>query len=156
VSPRAPLKVAKSRLRRLAIVANGTLTPGTRLGPLESRVLELVWAQEGALSVRQTQGLLPGLAYTTVMTTLDRLFRKQLLGRRRQGRAFVYETRISHDGALCELVSAQIGELLAESNGRSAILSTLVRTVGSTDIALLDQLEALVQAEWKRLKRAEK
>jgi predicted transcriptional regulator len=133
-------------------VADGTLTLGVRLGPLETEVLELVWAQESPCRVRQIQELLPGLAYTTIMTTLDRLFRKQLLVRRREGRAFVYQARRWPDLALCELVSGQISDLLEESGGRSAILSTLVRTVGRKDISLLDELDALVQAEWKRLK----
>jgi predicted transcriptional regulator len=104
--------------------------------------------------VRHVLAAFPQLAYTTVMTTLDRLYRKGLLIRRRRGRAFVYEPRCSHEQLLKERVSDQITHLLAASGARSAILSTLVSCVGRKDAALLDELDALVQAERARLKMA--
>ena len=64
------------------------------LGPLEQRVLELLWQRPGRRSVREVQAALGGeLAYTTVMTTLDRLYKKGLLERRRDGRAYRYAAR---------------------------------------------------------------
>jgi predicted transcriptional regulator len=86
------------------------------------------------------------------MTTLDRLYRKRLLVRRRHGRAFGYEPRCSKEELLSELVSDQVIGFLGDFGAGTAILSTLVRAVGRTDMALLDQLEALVQAEYARLK----
>jgi len=56
---------------------------------------------------------------------------------------------------LNESASSQLEDLLAASGARSAILSTLVHCVGRKDAALLDELDALVQAERARLKRAE-
>ena len=50
------------------------------------------------LSVREVRsGLGDGLAYTTVMTTLDRLYKKGLLERQRDGRAFRYAARASRE-----------------------------------------------------------
>lgn len=126
------------------------LTESTRLGPLESRLLELLWARTRAATVRELQRACPTLAYTTIMTTLDRLYRKRLLLRHRNGRAFTYQPRCSRDELLSELVSGHLAELLGASEGSGIILSTLVRTVRDTDAALLDQLEALVQAERRR------
>ena len=127
------------------------LTESTRLGPLESRLLELLWARPRAATVRELQRACPTLAYTTIMTTLDRLYRKRLLLRHRNGRAFTYQPRCSRDELLSELVSGHLAELLGGgSQGSGVILSTLVRTVRDTDAALLDQLEALVQAERRR------
>jgi hypothetical protein len=85
--------MSRSRLCRLAIAAEAARIGGTALGPLEARVLEAVWGQGRALTVREVQGRFPDLAYTTLMTTLDRLYRKRLLLRSRRGRAFAYEGR---------------------------------------------------------------
>jgi len=121
-----------------------------RLGPLETRLLELLWTRSGPATVRELQRTCPGLAYTTVMTTLDRLYRKRLLLRHRDGRAFTYEPRCSRDELLSELVSGHVADLLGGSGRSTVVLSTLVRAVRDTDAALLDQLDALIQAERRR------
>jgi hypothetical protein len=56
---------------------------------------------------------------------------------------------------LNEVASNQFADLLAPPDARSAILSTLVHCVGRKDAALLDELDALVQAERTRLKMTE-
>jgi predicted transcriptional regulator len=122
------------------------------LGPLETRLLELLWARSRTATVRELQRACPGLAYTTIMTTLDRLYRKRLLLRHRDGRAFAYAPRCTRDELLSELVSGHVTDLLGASLRSSVILSTLVRAVRDADAALLDQLEELVQAERERLR----
>ncbi len=122
------------------------------LGPLETKVLELLWARDGAATVHDAHLAFPELAYTTLMTTLDRLYRKGVLLRRRRGRAFVYEPRCSQVDLLGEKVTTQVADFLAASGADNVLLSTLVRIVGRQDAALLDELETLVQAERKRLK----
>lgn len=123
------------------------------LGPLEARLLELLWQHSRPATVRELQRACPGLAYTTIMTTLDRLYRKRLLLRHRDGRAFVYEPRCSRDELLSELVSGHVSDLLGACEQGAVILSMLVRAVRETDAALLDQLDALVQAERRRRRR---
>src|SRR3974390_1248560 len=60
------------------------------LGPLEVTVMEILWTR-GESNVRDVVDRLDRpLAYTTVMTTLDRLFKKGLLSRRKFDRAFIY------------------------------------------------------------------
>jgi predicted transcriptional regulator len=119
-------------------------------------VLELLWGKGGAVTVRQVLPAFPELAYTTMMTTLDRLYQKGILIRRRKGRAFVYEPRCSRQQFMSELILGQVTDLLAASGTRTAILSTLVHCVSQKDAALLDELDALVQAERTRLETAEK
>ena len=82
--------------RRMLKGFRGAWLRGTRdplqaaLGPLERAVMDTIW-RGGDLSVREVQGQLANpAAYTTVMTTLDRLFKKGLVHRRRDGRAFLY------------------------------------------------------------------
>ena len=122
------------------------------LGPLETKVLEQLWGHDRALTVRHVHVAFPKLAYTTLMTTLDRLYRKGVLLRGRRGRAFAYRPRCSRHELLGEMVSGHVADLLAAADGSKAILSTLVNAVARRDAALLDELDALVQAERARLK----
>ena len=95
---------------------------------------------------------MPELAYTTIMTTLDRLYRKGLLLRDKDGRAFTYAARYTRAELLSELISGHVADLLGAAKEGTLLLSTLVRTVSGTDAALLDELDALVQAERLRLR----
>src|SRR5580765_5695242 len=66
-----------------------------QLGSLESEVMERVW-RRGELSVRDLHEEIGSrLAYTTVMTTLDRLYKKGMLQRRKVGKAFLYVAALS-------------------------------------------------------------
>jgi predicted transcriptional regulator len=117
-----------------------------RLGTLEREVMAVVWTV-GEISVREAcERLDSSVAYTTVMTTMDRLFKKRLLARRKVGRAFVYAataTRAEMEGAVAtELVQS----LLQRHGGEPLpILSSLVDAVSDRDRALLDELERLIR-----------
>jgi len=137
--------------RRPQVTAPDALRTRAGLGPLEARLLELLWERPQAATAGELLRECPGLAYTTIMTTLDRLYRKQLLLRRRDGRAFAYQPRCTRDELLSELVSGHITRLLGATGESSVVLSTLVRAVRETDSALLDELEELVRAERARL-----
>ena len=103
-----------------------------RLGPLEARVLDALWARACPSSVRDLQPSFPDIAYTTLMTTLDRLHRKGVLAREKQGRAFLYTPRDSR-----------------ERFQAARLLSFFVDTVGDTDRAVLDELERLIRERRK-------
>jgi predicted transcriptional regulator len=128
----------------------------SRLGSLESDVLGLVW-QRGDSSVRDVCAQLESsVAYTTVMTTMDRLFKKGLLARRKVGRAFVYSataTRNELEGA----VAAELVQGLLQRGGDEPlpILSSLVDAVSERDRALLDDLERLIQEKRRAIDREE-
>ena len=123
-------------------------------GPLEIRVLESLWARETPACVRDLQPQFPGVAYTTLMTTLDRLFRKGTLLRTKSGRAFFYRTRLSQQELISELAGSTFATLLpGDSSSVRPILSMFVDTVGNHDHALLDELEKLVRARRDELKR---
>ncbi len=69
------------------------------LGELEGPVLEALW-DSGELStpvVFERIGKPRGLAYTTILTILQRLHRKGLAGRREEGRSHVYFAAVSRD-----------------------------------------------------------
>lgn len=125
------------------------------LGPLELRVLEEVW-QRGECAVRDVVLVLEQpLAYTTVMTTLDRLFKKGLLNRRQKDRAFVYTARFTR----AELEQRRTREFISgfltrpERSGE-LLISCLVEAVGEHDEALLDELEQKIRMRREELARS--
>jgi|ERR1700728_4509243 predicted transcriptional regulator len=124
------------------------------LGPLEFSVMEILW-DVGESSVRHVrQRLNRPLAYTTVMTTLERLHKKYLLGRRRVGRAFLYSPRLSRQqwekGRAGDLAMAFVD---VSGSSRELLFSTLVETLGLHDQTLLDVLENKIQARRQELSR---
>jgi len=130
--------------------------PGTRsgLGRLERQLMEILWAW-GESSVRGAAHKLDRpLAYTTVMTTLDRLFKKGFLLRRKSDRAFLYSPRLSR--AEWERKRANdllLGFLDGPRPSRELLLSCLVDAVGQQDEALLDQLEEKIRTKRRELIR---
>jgi len=123
------------------------------LGPLEIRVLESLWRRGEETSVRELVEDFPGSAYTTLMTTLDRLFKKGLLDRGQRERAFLYSARYRRADLERELAKGEIARLLGFAPDRRAarpILSTFVEAVGEKDAVLLDELERLVRARRRR------
>ena len=125
------------------------------LGPLEIRVLEELWVRAAPATVRDLHTSFPQLAYTTLMTTLDRLHRKGLLARQRFGRAFQYEPRLARDQFLGEIASDSLVSLLPSTGSSRPILSMFVEAVGRHDAAVLDELETLVRAARKRQRRGD-
>jgi predicted transcriptional regulator len=122
------------------------------LGPLEWRVLETLWRRDRPASVRDLTPAFPDIAYTTLMTTLDRLHRKGLLERTKAGRAFLYRARMTRPEFRSALAARAVRTALGEGDAaHTLLLSTLVDAVGSEDRALLDELEALVRARRSQL-----
>ncbi len=124
----------------------------TVFGPLESRVLDVLWSRAAAASVRDLQPAFPGVAYTTLMTTLDRLFRKGVLRRDKSGRAFFYRPQFSRDELRTQLAGSAFATMLpGDGSPMRPILSQFVDAVGDRDRALLDELEELVRARREQL-----
>lgn len=118
----------------------------TRLGEREREVLEVLWI-EGSATVRQVTGCMQtALAYTTVMTTLDRLYKKGLLRRSKQDRAFVYKPALSKSDLERGRASEMVHRLFSDSSmNEDALLSCLVDAVQSYDTDLLSRLEKKVR-----------
>src|SRR4051794_22378561 len=91
-----------------------TKTPDSNLGHLERELMEHVWTLQEA-SVSAVHEELGGrLAYTTIMTTLDRLFKKGILERRKVGRAFLYSPRLSQAEFKQSMVKKALSFLIEE------------------------------------------
>jgi predicted transcriptional regulator len=122
-----------------------------QLGPLEQRMLDGLWAR-GSATVRELlEDGCQDLAYTTVMTTLDRLFKKGLLTRSEEGRAFRYAPRYSREELHREEAGHAFRQLLDASPASSLPLSFLVELLGERDARLLDDLRKLVERKRREL-----
>jgi len=122
-----------------------------QLGPLEQRLLDGLWAK-GSATVRELiEHSYSELAYTTVMTTLDRLFKKGLLTRSEEGRAFRYAPRFSLQELHREAAGQALRQLLDASPASSLPLSFLVEILGARDAQLLDDLQELVEHKRREL-----
>jgi predicted transcriptional regulator len=126
------------------------------LGTLEREVMTLMW-REGESSVHEIhRSLGMSKAYTTVMTTLDRLHKKGMLTRRKQGRAFLYSPRLSCEEFERGLAGDVIGGLLNRAAGEAEpLLACIVEAVGEHDRELLDELDRLVRQKRDELGRKE-
>lgn len=124
------------------------------LGPLEQRVLDWLWSRDAPATVRGLLPDFPATAYTTVMTTLDRLHQKGLLERIKIGRAFHYRPRCSREDLVSEIARQSIERLLPPGgDALRPILSTLVDTVSERDRDALDELERLIRARRLEIQR---
>ena len=118
----------------------------SRLGALERQVMAIVWTA-GEINVREACAKMDSsVAYTTVMTTMDRLYKKRLLARRKIGRAFLYTAAATRDEMEGAVANELVHSLLQRQGGEALpILSSLVDAVSDQDRALLDQLERLIR-----------
>ncbi len=116
------------------------------LGKLEREAIIEVRRQGETTVTSVCAGMSGTYAYTTVMTTLDRLFKKGILSRRKVGRAFHYEAKFSVEEMERGLASDVISRLLETSAGRvEPVLACIVDSVSNRDRDLLDELERLVK-----------
>ena len=124
------------------------------LGKLERQVLEQVW-QRGEVSVRDVYvAFEERIAYTTLMTTLDRLYKKQILDRRKDGRAFLYSPTVSNEEFEHGIREDVIDGLLGRgAEGIQPVLACIVDTVSERDRKSLDELERLVKEKKRELSR---
>lgn len=116
------------------------------MGELEAAVMDVLWDQSGWLTpgeVHQALGWDRPLAYTTVLTILVRLWRKERLERQRDGRAHVYRALQSRE----ETIASRMGELIGAATDRPTALVHFVDQLSPADRA---QLRRLLQREQKR------
>jgi predicted transcriptional regulator len=123
----------------------------THLGPLEQELLEALWRRKTATVRELLDAGDATLAYTTIMTTLDRLYKKELLDRVPEGRAFRYSPRHTKEEMERVTASEAIRQLLS-SGSNSLPLSYLVEAVSEHDVRLLDELQTLLEQKRRELR----
>ncbi len=116
------------------------------MGHLELTVMDALW-ERGDGSVHDVLRWLDRpLAYNTVMTTLDRLYKKGLLTRGKRDRAYFYAPRLSRvEWQQKQAENLISGFLSGPRPGRELLVSCLVEAFGQHDAALLDELEEKIR-----------
>jgi predicted transcriptional regulator len=119
------------------------------LGELEATVMEVAWSLSSS-TAREVCDRLTGpreRAYTTIMTTMDRLHRKGLLAREKDGQAWRYRPTLSRVEFERGLADGLADEILS-AHGATG-LAALVDAAARVDEELLDQLTALIERHRK-------
>lgn len=139
-------------------IAQRGFKPGARgaghvLGELESAVMEVLWtkSEQTVNEVEERLREKRDIAHTTVLTTLDRMYRKSYLTREKQAKAFVYSPRYTRSEFERTMAQEVLGALIGHS--AETTLSTFVDLIGD-DPGALDQLEAKIRE--KRRQRSSK
>ena len=110
--------------------------------------MDILWELH-PLTVRDVKARLGARsAYTTVMTTLDRLYKKGLLARDKDGLAFVYRPALDRAEYQRRVVEAAVGPLLEQ--GAGPVLAAFVDVAADLSEAHLRQLEELIAARRRR------
>ncbi len=133
-------KIKGFRSPREAVIAS--------LGTLERSTLEEVWRQK-EVNVRDVVCAFGDrFAYTTVMTTLDRLYKKGYLERKKVERAYVYSAVMSDEQLQTGIVNDMLTGLMeGATRNVEPVLSCIVDAVSDKDRELLDDLERLIKAK---------
>lgn len=107
-----------------------------RFGDLEAAIMDVMWAAGGPLRVREVADELNQnrpLAFNTVQTVMEILFRKGWLDRQKRGRAYWYVAVRSRE----DYVAGLLGEALAVARDPAATLVRLVEDLEPGEIARL-------------------
>ena len=124
-------------------------SPRSRLGDLERTIMDRLWALDASdasdsLTVREIHESIStdrNLAYTTVMTVLDRLAKKGLVTRERDGRAWRYQPVSTSEELTADLLRDSLDHL--ESSDRRAAMMHFLDAASAEEI---DDLKAALAA----------
>jgi len=118
--------------------------PILNLGDLELAVMECVWSQ-GETDVKRVHaeiGIERGVTSNTIQSTVERLFRKKLLARRKVSHAFLYSAAVDRAGVVTHAIDAVLARFSRGEPG--LVLSALVDLASRTDVKTLNELEKLI------------
>jgi predicted transcriptional regulator len=123
------------------------------LGELEQQVLQYLWTVKGA-NAKQVHCVitkLRGGSHNTTQSTLERLFKKGLLAREKQGHAYVYRTQVEREDLIATLIRSVTGNFVEE--GESSMVAAFSCVSAELDEAQLDELEQLIERRRSSLKK---
>lgn len=120
-------------------------------GELEAVLMQRIWDHGGTLTVRDLFEELReerNIAYTTVMSTMDHLYRKGWLARERDGKAYRYAPVASRE----EYSARLMREAMAAAGDTEAVLSHFVAQMDGTESAALRAVVAKLAEDrlWPR------
>ncbi len=122
-----------------------------RLHELEATIMDVVWSRKlSSFAVGDVLAILErqrDIAYTTVMTTLGRLYDKGLLLRERNGKRYLYSPKLSRE----DFLASTAREVLNKAVGGEQVMAMLAEKVSEASAGELDELESLIQKRREEL-----
>ncbi|WP_300524412.1 BlaI/MecI/CopY family transcriptional regulator [Alcanivorax sp.] len=111
------------------------------LGELELTVLNLLWENPGLSpkSVHAVIGAERGISVNTVQSTLDRLYKKQLLTREKQGYAYHYTAIVERDSLIANMISDVMGRFQLDGAASIAAFVQATESLADEDLARLEE-----------------
>lgn len=126
----------------------------TPLGDLEVQALEYLWARPSGATAKQAHeafGLPRGVTLNTVQSALERLFRKGLLSRRKEGHAYCYLASISRQAFLSSLINQVLGRFGGDSSSSVAAMIDAAESIDDETLTLLEEaIRARRQREYEQ------
>ncbi|MFI9843655.1 BlaI/MecI/CopY family transcriptional regulator [Nonomuraea sp. NPDC051941] len=108
------------------------------LGDLEATIMDRLWSWQRPASVREVLEDLQrdrSIAYTTVMTVMDKLHKKGLLRRHPSGKAYVYEPTATHEAYSAGLMQ----EALATGGNQALTLIHFLERLTPQELSALEE-----------------
>ncbi|WP_277453070.1 BlaI/MecI/CopY family transcriptional regulator [Janibacter sp. DB-40] len=123
------------------------------LGDLEQAIMDVLWTDGGALTVREVLDRLTArdLAYTTVMTVLSRLETKGVTTRERDGRAWRYRAAATRESMTAQAMRGPLDDLSGED--RQAAILHFLSEASADDLDAVRVAMAEVEAKGDRPRR---
>lgn len=115
------------------------------LGHREACIMEVLWGRRD-VTVREILRAISKeeeLAYTTVMTITDRLWKKGLLERRKEGKTYYYTPKSTKESFVTSCLR-KVFDCFAPDMNRAA-LSHFVDSLATTQPELLEELEQMLR-----------
>lgn len=122
------------------------------LGDFELETLEFLWAHGSgnAKEIHAQLGVKRGNTINTMQSTLERLYKKELLSRKKEGHSYQYECLYSRTDVMARKFN-DLAEELAGGEMKS-LFAAFVEFTSRLDDSKMDELEALI-ADYKKLNR---
>ncbi len=124
-----------------------------QLGELEKQVLEYLWKTQPA-NAKQVHSYFEknrGGSLNTIQSTLDRLFKKDLLGRVKNGHAFQYYPQVERHELIGQLIKNVTHDFVVEDE--NSVVAAFSSISSDLDEKQLDKLEAMIEAQRQKLQK---
>jgi predicted transcriptional regulator len=123
------------------------------LGELEKQVLQYLWSSPD-VDVKHVHAELSkqrDSSLNTVQSALERLFKKGLLRRKKQGHAYLYRAEIARDDLIAKLIDSVASDFVGK--GESSLVAAFSSVSTEMDEEQLDKLEQLIEIQRQQLKK---
>lgn len=123
------------------------------LGELEKQVMQYLWSSPNAdaKKVHAALAIQRDSSPNTVQSALERLYKKGLLSREKQGHAYLYLAKIQREDLIAKLIDSVASDFI--SQGENSLVAAFSSVSADMDESQLDQLEKLIEIQRKQLKK---